>query len=361
MGEDKMIHVGLIGLGGIMRGVHAPGIKSSGAFEIAAVCDINREALDKFGEAYNIPPERRFTDYRDLIACPAVEAVDIGTPNDVHVPIALAAVAAGKPFSCEKPVALNAPDAIRLADAARAAGLPSMVCFSYRYVPAARFARDLVRKGDLGEIQHVAIQYMQGWGLADVACPLRWRFIKARSGSGALGDLGSHAIDLVSFITGLGYRQVVSQCATVVKERPLTEDPSRTGPVDVDDYANFMAEMQGGASCCFQITRLAFARGNYQRLEIYGTRGALVYMLDADGNNRGTIDICIGNAMRQSRAFVRTEIPACYTVSQMSAYADILKKRGDGLSATIDDGAVNMKVMDAVLASQTSGQWVPVQ
>ena len=356
-----MIKIGLIGLGGIMRGVHAPGIKASGAFEITAVCDINREALDKFGDAYEIPAERRFTDYRDFIACPDVEVVDIATPNDVHVPIALAAVAAGKAYSCEKPVALNAPDAIRLEEATRAAGLPSMICFSYRFVPAARFARDLVRRGDLGEIQHVAIQYLQGWGLPDVDCPLRWRFIKARSGSGALGDLGSHAVDLVSFITGLGVCQVVSQCETVVKERKLQEDPAKVGPVDVDDYANFMAELEGGATCCFQISRLAFARGNYQRLEIYGTRGALVYMLDANADNRGTLDLCIGNAMRNSRSFVRTEVPACYHASQMSAFADILLKRGDGLAATIEDGAENMKVLDAVLASQVSGQWVPVQ
>ncbi len=353
-----MTRLGLIGLGGIMRGTHIPGIRQCPDFTVAAVCDIDPGALARTADELGIPEDRRFLDYRDLLACPDIDAVDIATPNDVHAPIALAAIAAGKPLSCEKPLALTAAAAESVAAAAKAAGLPNMVCFSYRYKSAARFARDIVRRGDIGRVHHVAIQYFQGWGLEDAHCPLVWRFVKARSGSGALGDLGSHAADLVPFVTGLRYRRIVGQCATVVPERPLPEDPLKTGPVDVDDYANYMAEMEGGATCCFQITRLAFGRGNYQRMEIYGSKGALVYTLDADHSGRDTLDLCLGNAMGAGGSYVRVDIPERYHAAQMQSYADVLQGRGDGLAATLDDGAANMRVMDAVLESQRTGRWI---
>ncbi len=353
-----MTRLGLIGLGGIMRGAHIPGIQKCPDLSIAALCDINPAVLAEQGEKLGIPESRRFLDYRDLVTCPDVDAVDIATPNDVHAPIALAAIAAGKPLSCEKPLALNAADAEAVASAAQAAGLPNMVCFSYRYKSAARFARDIVRRGDIGRVHHISIQYFQSWGLEDAHCPLVWRFVKARTGSGALGDLGSHAADLVPFVTGLRYRRVVGQCATVVTERPLPGDPSKTGPVDVDDTANYMAEMEGGATCCFQITRLAFGRGNYQRMEVYGSKGALVYTLDADRSGRDTLDLCLGKAMGAGGSYVRVEIPERYHADQERSFADVLNGRGDGLSATLADGAANMRLMDAVLESQRTGRWI---
>ena len=353
-----MIKIGLIGLGGIMRGVHIPGIKASKDFEIAALCDINRERLDQQGEALLIPPERRFTDYRDLIACPAVDAVDIATPNNVHAEIAIAALKAGKPVSCEKPLALNAADADAVAQAAAESGLPNAVCFSYRFKAAARFARDIVRRGDIGKVHHVSIQYFQGWGLESANCPLVWRFVKSVTGTGALGDLGSHAADLVTFVTGLGIRKVVAHCGTEVHSRPLPEDRSKTGPVDVDDYANFLAELDNGSSATFQITRLAFGRGNYQRMEIYGSKGALVYMLDDNGMGKDTLSICTGEAMRRTGSYSQLEIPERYSAPQMQSIADVFNGKGDGLTATLADGAVNMHVMDAVEKSSENGSWV---
>lgn len=356
-----MKRLGLIGLGAIMRGAHVPGIRKCPDLAIAALCDIDPRVLAEQGERLGVPEDRRFADYRDLLACAGVDAVDIATPNDSHAAIALAAIAAGKPLACEKPLALDAPSAEAVAAAAKAAGLPDMVCFSYRYRAAARFARDIVRRGDVGRVHHVAIQYFQGWGLADVNCPLVWRFVKARTGSGALGDLGSHAADLVPFVTGLRCRRVVGQCATVVKERPLPGEPAKTGAVDVDDCANFLAEMDGGATGIFQITRLAFGRGNYQRMEVYGSRGALVYTLDADGSGRDTLDLCLGKAMGAGGSFVRTEIPERYRADQMQSFADVLLGRGDGLSATLADGAANMRVMDAVLESARTGLWIDIE
>ncbi|MBS5586387.1 MAG: Gfo/Idh/MocA family oxidoreductase, partial [Clostridiales bacterium] len=137
------IRVGSVGIGGISRGVHLPGIAASSDLELAAVCDIREEALQAAQQAYGIAPERCFRDYRDLIACKDVDVVDISTPNDVHFEVAMAAAKAGKSFCVEKPLTLTAEQADTLARAVEQAGVKTMVCFSYRYKAAARYARDL--------------------------------------------------------------------------------------------------------------------------------------------------------------------------------------------------------------------------
>jgi len=325
-----MFNLGLIGLGGIMHGAHIPGIKRCPDLAVHAICDIKPDALARTGDELGIPEERRFADYRDLLACPGVDAVDIATPNDVHAKIAMAAIKAGKPVSCEKPLAMNAADAQALAYAAAVAKLPNMVCFSYRYRYAARLAREMIRRGDIGEIHHVAIQYMQHWGLAECNCSLVWRFVKEKTGSGALGDLGSHAADLVRFVTGCDYRRVVGHCGTIIHERPVANDPNVKGPVDVDDYANYMAELSNGASCCFQITRFAYGRGNYQRMEIYGSKGALVYKLDDNGSGRDTLEACVGPVYNRTGRYTELPIPD-YRIHQMQSFANELKGIGSSV------------------------------
>ena len=355
-----MKKIGLIGLGGIANGVHIPGIRKSKDLELAAICDIKPDVLEKTGRALDIPEDHRFSDYRDLIACPDVEVVDVATPNRVHAEIAIAALRAGKPTICEKPLAMDAAEAERVAEAANAAGLPGSVCFSYRFRAAARFARDIVRRGDIGRVYHVSIQYLQGWGLPSANCPLVWRFVKSETGSGALGDLGSHAADLVEFVTGQACRRVVAHCGTEVTERERLDDRSKKGPVDVDDYTNFMAALDGGASACFQITRLAFGRGNYQRMEVYGEKGSLVYMLDENGSGADTLEICMGEAMRSGFTYSRIAIPERYRADQMQCIADAIAGDAHGLVATFRDGADNMHIMDAVLRSAQTGRWEDV-
>ena len=352
-----MIRIGLIGLGGIMRGVHIPGIRASEDMTITAVCDCDPAVLQAIGDQLSIPESRRFLHYEDLIASPDVDAVDIATPNDMHVPVALCAVAAGKPYSCEKPLALCEADARLLEGETKKAGLPSMVCFSYRYKAAARYARDIVLRGEIGEVFHVTFQYFQSWGLPDAGCPLVWRYVKARTGTGALGDLGSHAVDLVTFVTGLRYGKVTGQRGTFVRERRLPRGEG-VGPVDVDDYSNSMAYLENGASCTFQITRFAYGRGNYQRMEIYGSKGALVYTLDEAGTGVDNVSICEGKALGETCAFHELAIPGKYRVSQMQSFADLLKGSGDGLSASVEDGAYNMKIMDAIDASCSISSWI---
>lgn len=360
MSEKKVYRIGSVGLGGIWNGVHAPGIERSPDLKLVAVCDIDEEKLRAAGEKYGIDEAHRFTDYRDLIRCPDVDAVDICTPNDMHFEIAMAVVEAGKPFDLEKPITMTAEQADILADAAAAKGLPHMVCFSYRFKSAARYLRDLIGKGKLGKLYHVNMEYSQAWGLPREDCALVWRFEKSRAASGALGDLGCHALDLARFVTGKEYLRVVGHAGTYMHDRSNLNGEGR-GPVDVDDFCNYMADMEDGISATFQISRFAFGRGNYQRMEVYGSEGAAVYMLDAAPGSEDEIEICSGDIHADAHLFTKMPVPWQYKCDQMQSFADILNGCGDGLAANLEDGRVNQHAVDAVLASAENGTWLEVR
>ncbi len=345
--------IGSVGLGSISKGVHIPGIQKSDDLVLTAICDIDPQRLKERAEEYGIPEDRCFTDYRDLISCPDVDAIDISTPNDVHFEIAAATAKAGKPFGIEKPITMDAAEAEELARLAKDAGVRNMIYFSYRYKAAARYLRSILRSGRLGKIHHVSMQYYQAWGLEKADCPLVWRYVKSRAASGALGDLGCHGLDLVAFVTGEQYKSVVSHLGTFIHERKLP-DGNGVGKVDVDDFSNILAEMTGGISAAFQITRFAYGRGNYQRMEVYGEKGGLVYHLD---RIPGVDELEIADESTDGK-YVAVEIPEDMKVDQMQSFADVLNGRGDGLNADADDGVVNEKLLDAILKSAETGTWV---
>ena len=356
----RKIKLGVIGLGGIAQGVHLPGIAACKDLELTAICDINEETLNKVGDRWGIDPKRRFLNHLDLLACPEVEAVDIATPNDCHFQLAMDVASARKPYALEKPVTMTAQEADLLAAHTKAMGVKSMVCFSYRFKTAARCARDYIRQGLLGEIYHVDMQYFQGWGLPEADRPLAWRFQKARARSGAFADLGCHALDLVRFVTEKEYTKIVSHADTYVKQRRLPCGGG-FGQVDVDDFCNYLAQMEDGISASFQITRFAFGRANYQRMEVYGSKGALIYTLDGDIPNADELEICIGNAAGETKTFTKVNrFPQQYRADQMQSFADIIAGRGDGLAATIEDGRINQHVCDAVITSFEEERWVAI-
>jgi predicted dehydrogenase len=227
------------------------------------------------------------TDWRALIARDDVDVVDVCTPGDTHAEIAVAALEAGKHVLCEKPLANSVAEAEAMAEAAKAArarGVRSMVGFTYRRVPAIKLARNLVADGKLGEVRHVRAQYLQDW-LIDPQAPLSWRLDKTRAGSGALGDIGAHIIDLTQYITGERIVGVSAIMETFVKERPVAASfdglagtaGEGTGPVTVDDAAIFLGRFSGGALATFEATRFATGRKNAIRIEINGTDGSLAF------------------------------------------------------------------------------------
>jgi predicted dehydrogenase len=235
------------------------------------------------------------TDWRDLVRRDDIDLIDICTPGDSHAQIALAALAAGKHVLCEKPLANTVEEARGMAAAAataRLSGVRAMCGFNYRRVPAVVYLRRLVADGRLGEIRHVRAVYLQDW-ITDPQFPLVWRLQRDRAGSGALGDIGAHIVDLTQYVTGQQITGVSALTETFVKQRPLPTGSAglsatgggasagaATGPVTVDDAALFLARLSGGAIGSYEATRFATGRKNGLRVEVNGSRGSAVFDLE---------------------------------------------------------------------------------
>ena len=230
------------------------------------------------------------TSWQALVARDDIDLIDVCTPGDTHAEIAIAALEAGKHVLCEKPLANTVEEAeamVAAAEKARASGVRSMVGFTYRRVPAIGLARQLVAEGRLGRIHHVRAQYLQDW-IVDPEAPMSWRLDKSKAGSGALGDIGAHIVDLTQFITGDTISTVSGRLETFVKERPLpaaahtglagtASSGAERGTVTVDDAAAFLAHFRGGALGVFEATRFANGRKNAIRIEINGSRGSIAF------------------------------------------------------------------------------------
>ncbi|MFI1677621.1 Gfo/Idh/MocA family protein [Streptomyces sp. NPDC020607] len=291
----RPLGVGMVGYA-FMGAAHSQGWRTVGrVFDLpvrpvlSAVCGRDggavRAAADRLGWA------AAETDWRALIARDDVDLVDICTPGDSHAEIALAALEAGKHVLCEKPLANTVEEAEAMAEAAeraRARGQVAMVGFNYRRVPALALARRMVAEGRLGALRHVRLTYLQDW-LVDASFPLTWRLRKDRAGSGALGDLGAHIVDLAQYLVGEPVAGVSALTETFVRERPLLEGASsgltaeggsRLGTVTVDDAAVFTARFPSGALASFEATRFAAGRKNALRLELNGSEGSLAFDLE---------------------------------------------------------------------------------
>jgi predicted dehydrogenase len=227
------------------------------------------------------------TDWRAVIERDDVHLVDICTPGDTHAEIAIAALAAGKHVLCEKPLANTLAEAETMAAAAaRAArdGVRTMVGFNYRRVPAIALARRLIEQGRIGAVRHIRAAYLQDW-LTDAAVPLTWRLQAERAGSGALGDIGAHAVDLAQYLSGEHLTGVSGLTTTFTAERPVASGSGQgeaglKGPVTVDDAALFTGRLASGAVASFEATRVAAGRKNALSIEVYGELGSLAFDLE---------------------------------------------------------------------------------
>lgn len=254
-------------------------------------CVAGRDARETAAFADRWGWGRATTCWQDLVAAPDVELVDVGTPNNVHAEMGIAALEAGKHVACEKPLAGTLEDARRLRDAAaRARQCRTFVWFNYRRCPAVAFAHQLVKEGRLGRLFHVRASYLQDWGRAST--PLVWRFQASQAGSGAHGDLNAHIVDMARFITGDEISEVTGAIEhTFIRERTVEGmggsaisgrgargsrgAKPRTGRSDVDDCVLFLARFRGGAVGTFEATRLATGNQNRNGIEINGEKGSI--------------------------------------------------------------------------------------
>jgi predicted dehydrogenase len=212
------------------------------------------------------------TDWHRLVEATQIQIIDNCGPNAMHAPLSIAAAEAGKHIICEKPLALNASEALTMLRAAEKAGVQHLTGFAYRFVPALCLARQLIRSGKLGKIYHYRAQYLQDWGLAAANAPHSWKYSKQMAGSGSVGDLGAHIIDMGRFLVGE---------YTAVQATTRTFMSSRVGTVvDVDDSFTAIAEFSNGAVATLEASRFAAGHKNSQVIEVNGEKGSLRFNLE---------------------------------------------------------------------------------
>ena len=244
--------------------------------KLVAVAGRNEEAVAAAARRFGYA--KYYTDWRDMIADDEVQLFDNGGPNDAHAEPSIAAAQAGKHVLCEKPLGRNAEESKEMLDAVQKAGVKHMVAFNYRFVPAIRQIRKLIDAGALGGIYHFRATYLQEWILPHYGTPLIWRLQKPLAGSGALGDLGAHIIDVGRYLLG-DVSSVSAMTKTFIKERPKL-DESGMGTVTVDDAFAAVMEFESGAMGTVEATRFASGRKNALGFEINGEKGSIRFDLE---------------------------------------------------------------------------------
>ncbi len=241
---------------------------------LVAIAGRNEDAVKEAAKRYGYASYT--TDWRKLVKDDRIQLFDNCGPNDAHAEPCIAAARAGKHILCEKPLARNTREAARMLEAVEKAGVVHMVAHNYRFVPAIRLARELIESGQLGDIYHFRAVYLQEW-IMDPNFQFVWRLDKNVAGSGALGDLGSHIIDLARFLVGEP-RKVSALAKTFIKQRPIPGNG--VGEVTVDDAFVSTIEFENGAIGTLEASRFCAGRKNYQVLEVNGSKGTLVFNLE---------------------------------------------------------------------------------
>ncbi|MFC4386726.1 Gfo/Idh/MocA family protein [Gracilibacillus marinus] len=334
-----------------------------------------KEAQEKFGfESYE-------TDWRNVINREDIDVIDIVTPNHTHAEIAIAAAEAGKHIITEKPLALNVEEAKRMLEAVRKNGVKHMICHNYRYVPAVQFAKKLIEDGKLGRIFHYRANYLQDF-IVDPNFPLVWRLKKEVSGSGALGDIGAHSLDLARYLIG-EFDEIVATMETFIKERPIGEmtgglsakgDTSQMGEVTVDDAVTVLARFKNGALGTFEATRFATGNRNKNKFEINGEKGSIrwdmehmnfleVYFADDEIGEQG---FRLVNCTEEEHPYVGAYWPAGHIIGYEHTFIHLIDAFFRGIASdtqptpNFEDGVINQRILEAIEQSAEEKRWVKI-
>lgn len=316
--------------------------------------------------------EESATDWRDVVRRKDIDIVDVSTPGDSHAEIAIAAAKAGKAVICEKPLANTVAEARRMLAAVEKAGVPHMICHNYRRVPAVMLAKHLIESGRIGQIRHFRGTYLQDW-IADPAFPMVWRLDKSKAGSGALGDIGAHSIDLARYLVG-EVAEVSGHLETFIRTRPVAGSRTKRGRVTVDDAALALLRFDGGAIGTMEATRMARGRKNQNRFEINGSLGSIafdlerlneleVYFESDPAPVRGFRRVLV---TEQSHPFMKAWWPPGHLIGYehtfIHTFYDFLEAIADGKVPTpnFEDGLRNQQVMAAIEKASTTRRWVTV-
>ncbi len=309
------------------------------------------------------------TNWRDVVGRKDIDLVDICTPGDSHAEIAVAAAAAGKAILCEKPLSNTLSEAEQMVAAVRKASVVNMVCHNYRRCPAVTLAKEIIDAGTLGTLHHFRGVYLQDWPV-NPQMPRFWRFEKAKCGSGALGDLLSHSLDLARYLVGEP-AEVSALMKTFVTERPFP-GTATMAPVDVDDATATLLRFENGAIGTIEASRFAIGRKNHNRLEINGSKGSLVWDLERlnelqlyvdEGPNSGFRTILATNAQHP---YFKAWWPEGHLIGYEHSFTHTVFDLLTAIAAshsphpTFEDGYKNQRALDAIERSANTRQWVRV-
>jgi len=322
---------------------------------------------DKFGW------EEIETDWRKVVTRDDIDLISIATPNFLHKDIAIEAAKNGKHVLCEKPLANNLADAREMLDAVEKAGVRHCCGYSYRFTPSLALSRQLVQEGRIGRIYHVFVRYAQDW-ITNPNFAMVWRFDKKIAGSGPLGDLSAHSIDATRFVTGMNFKEVTGNLQTLIRERPLdgNNPDGPKGTVTVDDMAQFLVNFEGGATGCFESTRLAPGRKNYNTIEINGEKGSIFWNFEDQNylmfydNTQGPQEAGFRkiNATHDVHPYKGGWWPQGHGIGYADSFvievAEFIRSIVDGtpFSPSFEDGVKSQEVLEAVEQSANSRSWV---
>ncbi|GAB2929771.1 Gfo/Idh/MocA family oxidoreductase [Streptomyces mayteni] len=341
---------------------------------LVAVADPVPAQLDDF--AARFAPARRYADWRELLADPEVRAVSVTAPNALHREIGTAVAEAGRDLWIEKPVGLTAADARAVAEAVDRAGVRAAVGFNYRTFPAVARARALLAEGAIGTPTHADCRLRTDYAAHPLAA-LSWRFTHRLGGSGVLGDLASHGVDLVRFLLG-DLAAVVAETAVFTPRRPLPGAPgaghyevaaadAETGRVENDDYVCALLRTAGGVPVTFEASRAAVGEQNAYGFSVHGTKGLLAW----DFRRPGELAVSIGDSYLNQSVARWTAAPGdgdyerfhpgagnamSYDDSKVAEAADFLSP--DRRAATMGDAVAAAAAVEALAASAEGGSWV---
>lgn len=276
-----MIRLGIIGTSWWVERAYLPGAQMAGNLSVTALCGRNTARLEELAARFEIP--QTFSDVGALLASPEIEAAAVVLPNGLHYPVATLALEAGKHVICEKPLALSAQQARSLRDDAASRGLATMVPFTWCFTPAALRLKQLIDEGYIGRLYSVTGRYLSSW-LLDTAVPAGWRTRRESSGTGAIGDLGSHLVALTLFLTGTHVTEVTASCRLFTPAR-VAPDADAMERVDVEDSCVFLAHFACGAHGSFHVDRASAGAENLVELTLHGSAGAVRFALEIEGTD----------------------------------------------------------------------------
>jgi len=382
----KPLNIGMIGYG-FMGRAHSNAYRQVNQFfnlkhrpVLKACCARKEDKIKAFAENWGY--ESYETDWRKLIARKDIDVIDIGSPNNTHREIVLAAAAAGKMILCEKPLSMNVAEGEEMCAAVEKAGVANMVWFNYRRVPAISLAHQIVEEGRIGRPFHYRATYLQDWTIAEdvpQGGAALWRLDAAVAGSGVTGDLLAHSIDTAEWLNG-PIQRVTAATETFVKERVHAETGKKQA-VGIDDACMFLAIFANGSMGTFESTRYARGRKNYNTFELNGERGSVFFDLEdphilqyfkhADPKTGEKIESHLTGWQRvnvtnfEHPYMDKYWVPGCtigYEHTFINALADFLigLETGKPVQPDFRTGLRTQKVCDAVLASAKSGQWVEI-